>query len=113
MMKRLLKRALAGGLSRTMLAAVAGAGLAAASRPAQAVEYPVNFGEPVVLSERGRASLGHPASAQGRTVRPGRVIGQLDLGGEHRHGRTCQKDRGARPSQRMVSVPPSSRTRTS
>ncbi len=50
-MKRLLKRALAGGLSRTMLAAVAGAGLAAASLPAQAVEYPVNFGEPVVLSE--------------------------------------------------------------
>ena len=53
-MKRLLKRALAGGLSRTMLAAVAGAGLAAASLPAQAVEYPVNFGEPVVLSERGQ-----------------------------------------------------------
>ena len=53
-MKRLLKRALAGGLSRTMLAAVAGTGLAAASLPAQAVEYPVNFGEPVVLSERGQ-----------------------------------------------------------
>lgn len=53
-MKRLLKRALASGLSRTMLAAVAGAGLAAASLPAQAVEYPVNFGEPVVLSERGQ-----------------------------------------------------------
>ena len=54
LMKRLLKRALATGLSRTMLAAVAGAGLAAASLPAQAVEYPVNFGEPVVLSERGQ-----------------------------------------------------------
>lgn len=52
-MKRLLKRALASGLSRTMLAAVAGAGLAAASLPAQAVEYPVNFGEPVVLSPFG------------------------------------------------------------
>ena len=37
-MKRLLKRALAGGLSRTMLAAVAGAGLAAASLP---VDRPV------------------------------------------------------------------------
>jgi len=37
-----------------MRAAVAGTGLAAASLPAQAVEYPVNFGEPVVLSERGQ-----------------------------------------------------------
>lgn len=54
-MKHLLKRVLSGRTVRTNLAAMTAVGASLlAGLPAYAVEYPVHFGEPVVLSEQGQ-----------------------------------------------------------
>lgn len=53
-MTRLQKKARAPRLKQATLAAVAALGLSAVSLPASAVDYPINFGEPIVLSQQGQ-----------------------------------------------------------
>lgn len=53
-MNRLQKTARAPRLKHASLAALAALGLSATSLPASAVDYPVNFGEPIVLSQQGQ-----------------------------------------------------------
>lgn len=53
-MNRLQKTARAPRLKHASLAALAALGLSAISLPASAVDYPVEFGEPIVLSQQGQ-----------------------------------------------------------
>lgn len=53
-MNRLQKRVFSPRLKQVSLAVVTALGLSATSLPASAVESPVNFGEPIVLSQQGQ-----------------------------------------------------------
>lgn len=53
-MNRLQKRAATARLKHASLAALAAAGLCATSLPASAIESPLHFGDPIVLSQQGQ-----------------------------------------------------------